>query len=64
MNIAIMNMRTYSLKSLLEKYGAEEVLSDEVRANKILVFLLRKGFINENYADYINYFHPNSITKC
>jgi hypothetical protein len=25
--------------------------------------MLRNGFIDENYADYINYFHPNSISK-
>lgn len=61
--LSIMNLRALSLKLLLEKYGAEEVLSNEVRENKILVFLLKKGFINENYADYINYFHPNSITN-
>lgn len=28
-----------------------------------MVFMLRHGYINENYADYINYFHPGSITK-
>lgn len=60
---SIMNLQTFSLRALLEKYGAEEVLSEEVKKNKILVFLLKKGFINENYADYINYFHPNSITS-
>ncbi len=59
----IMNLHTFSLKSLLEKYGVEEIFSDEVRENKTLVFLLKKGFINESYADYINYFHPNSITS-
>lgn len=61
--LLIMNLQAFSLKLLLEKYGAEEVLSDKVKDNKVLVFLLRKGFINENYADYINYFHPNSITS-
>ena len=61
--ISILNLRAFSLKSLLEQYGTEEVLSDEVKMNKVLVFLLKKGFINENYADYINYFHPNSITS-
>ncbi len=61
--ISILNLRALSLKSLLEHYRTEEVLSDEVKKNKVLVFLLNKGFINENYADYINYFHPNSITS-
>ncbi|MCI9429042.1 MAG: hypothetical protein HFI94_02740 [Lachnospiraceae bacterium] len=60
---SIMDLYTFSLKMLLEKYGTEEVLSDEVRKNKVLVFFLKKGFINENYADYINYFYPNSITS-
>ena len=61
--ISTINLRVLSLKSVLEKYGTEEVFSDEVKKNKVLVFLLKKGFINENYADYINYFHPKSITS-
>lgn len=56
-------IKTYSLQKLIEKYGNDNIFSDEVKDNKILVFLLSKGYINENYADYINYFHPNSITK-
>ncbi len=59
----ISELYTYSLKVLIEKFGSENIFSDDVKQNKFLVFLLRKGFINENYADYINYFHPNSITK-
>lgn len=59
----IMNLRSYSIMTLLDKYGTENILSENVRANKILVFMLKRGFINENYADYINYFHPNSITE-
>lgn len=55
-------LSTYSLKKIMEMYG-NNVLSEEVQKNKLLVFFLRKGFINENYADYINYFYPNSITK-
>lgn len=56
-------IQSYSLKKLIEKYGSDEIFRVLVKENKVLVFLLRKGFINENYADYINYFHPNSITK-
>ena len=36
--------------------------SGDVKKNKFLVFLLRRGYINENYANYINYFKGNSIT--
>lgn len=56
-------LHTYTLKNLVEKFGSEEIFSEDVKENKLLIFLIRKGFINENYADYINYFHPNSITK-
>lgn len=59
----IYEIHSYSMARLMELYDSSEILSEEVRENKFLVFLLRKGFINENYADYINYFHPNSITK-
>lgn len=59
----ISGLYTHSLMNLMELYGSDAILSENVRNNKFLVFLLRKGFINENYADYINYFHPNSITK-
>lgn len=61
-NKNINELNTFSLKKLIELYGSKEVLSENVKENKLLVFLLRKGYINENYADYINYFYPNSIT--
>ena len=48
---------------LFESYSTEEVLSDEVRSNKLLTFLLRRGYIDEKYANYINYFKGTSITK-
>ena len=55
-------LRTYSIQQMIAEFGTE-FLSEEVRKNDLLVFLLRNGFIDENYANYINYFHPNSISK-
>lgn len=55
-------LRTYSISQMINEFGTE-FLSEKVRENDLLVFLLRNGFIDDNYADYINYFHPNSITK-
>lgn len=52
-----------SIKELLKVYPANEVLSENVKANKLLVFLLRRGYIDEKYASYINYFKGTSITK-
>lgn len=59
----ISNLRSYSLSTLINKFSSEEILPSEIRENKLLVFLLRHGYIDENYTDYINYFHPNSITQ-
>ena len=53
----------WTLKKLLERFGVDEVLSEEVRQNSLLVFLLRRGYIDETYTSYINYFKGTSITK-
>ena len=52
-----------SIVELLKVYPANEVFSENVKANKLLVFLLRRGYIDEKYASYINYFKGTSITK-
>lgn len=52
-----------SIVELLKVYPANEVFSENVKANKMLVFLLRRGYIDEKYASYINYFKGTSITK-
>lgn len=62
-NKVVEEIHSFSLRELIDKYGSDIIFSDEVQNNKFLIFLLSKGFINEDYADYINYFHPNSITK-
>ena len=36
---------------MIEEFGIEEVLPEEVKKNKLLVFLLRRGYIDEDY-DY------------
>ena len=52
----------YSLKELIDEFG-EDFLPEGISKYGILKFLLINGYINEGYVDYINYFHPNSITK-
>ena len=59
----IKNISGWSLKKLLETYGPAAIFSDNIMANKLLVFLLRKGYINEQYPNYINYFKGNTVTK-
>lgn len=59
--IELRNIAEESIRNLIGDYSAEEVLSEQVRKNDLLVFLLRHGYIDENYRNYINYFHPSSI---
>lgn len=59
----ITRLRASTLQQLIQENSVEEVLPEEVRKNDLLVFLLRHGYINESYSDYINYFHPGSISK-
>ncbi len=59
----IRTLSACTLKKLCADYGVDEVISSEkVKANRFLVFMLRKGYIHEGYADYMNFFKGNSIS--
>lgn len=51
----------YSLRDIIDELGVD-MMEKEVKDNKVLIFLLRRGYIDEKYANYINYFKGNSIT--
>lgn len=54
-----------SISEVLNDYSAAflETLDDDIKSNKLLLFLLRKKYLDENYYLYINYFIEESITK-
>ena len=58
----INELRTWSIRRFIERFGTD-FLEECVKENDLLVFFLRHGYIDEQYESYINYFHPNSITK-
>ena len=55
-------LRACSISQIIERFGTD-FFDETVRKNDLLVFLLRNGFLREDYEDYINYFHPSSISK-
>lgn len=59
----LLKLDLMTLAELIENYQLDDYLSDEVKENDLLVFLLRRGYIDEQYASYINYFKGNSISK-
>lgn len=53
------DIRSWNLQSVLE---LENVLPDNLN-DELTIFLLRNGYINENYYDYISIFYEESITR-
>lgn len=59
----IRRLGSLTLKEILCTYQTEKILPEDVEENKLLVFMLRNGFIDEKYPNYINYFYENSLTR-
>lgn len=59
----IRRLGSLPLKEILCTYQTEEILPEDVKENKLLVFMLRNGFIDEKYPNYVNYFYENSLTR-
>ena len=57
-------LSSWSLKKLIDVEGDEAVFSVNVQANKLLVFMLRKGYIDEKYVSYVNYFNHYCFGIC
>lgn len=57
----ILDLRTLPLHSILTRYSAEDFYKD-VEENRIIAYLLIKGYIDEYYVDYISYFYPGVMT--
>lgn len=51
-----------SLKELILKHGTEKFLKDEIQKEKLLVYLIRNGSIDENYKTYLSYFYSGTLT--
>lgn len=59
----IQNLHAATLSRFMSDKAMIEQMPEAVQENELLVFLLRKGYIDENYADYINYFREGTISK-
>jgi hypothetical protein len=52
-----------SLKELIEESEPQDVFSDLIFDKKLLIYLLRHGYIDEMYNHYLTYFHSGSLTE-
>ena len=60
----VYGLKATRIQKLIEDYGAETVFAvqRDILDNQLLIFMLRNGYIDETYVNYINYYHPDSIT--
>lgn len=60
----IYELKALKIKEMISEYGIDFLSDDDDFAdnNRLLIFFLRNGYIDETYVNYINYFHPDSIT--
>ncbi len=57
----IFELRSQPLHQILKDYSANDFYKD-TNENKIIAFLIREGYIDECYYDYISYFYPGIMT--
>lgn len=57
----ILEYQALPLQGILTKYPATDFLKD-VKEIRLIAFLLKRGYIDENYYDYISYFYPETMT--
>jgi len=55
-------IKSWTLQQIAEKIGLGSSF-DEIKSEKLIIYLIRNGYINENYHDYISYFYEELITK-
>jgi len=55
--------KNWGLETLFKKFKLMDFLEKEEQEDRLMLFLLRNGFIDENYQDYISYFHGVSLSK-
>lgn len=59
----IINMSQMTMEELLKEIPAAEFTDDVKGINTdFIMFLLRNGYIDENYFDYMSYFYPGAIS--
>lgn len=51
------------IKELIKYKAVSAQIYEDIERNQELFFLLKRGYINENYVNYINRFHEVSLTR-
>lgn len=58
------NIQQMSIEEMLDEFPSEQFVTDVKLINKdFIIYLLRYGYIDENYFEYISYFYANSLSE-
>ncbi|MCI8362180.1 MAG: hypothetical protein HFJ41_03465 [Clostridia bacterium] len=60
-NAKIRNINKIKIKQLINEYGEENIFEKDIKS--IERFLISKGYITEEYKDYITLFIPGNLTR-
>ena len=55
-------IKLLSLKDIIRKYNSNSVFNEEAKKEKLIVFLISNGYIDELYEFYTTYFYPGSLS--
>lgn len=61
LNEDIIRIKSQKISDIIKKYGIKKYY-DLPEDMGILAYLLKNGFIDESYRDYINYFYPTTLS--
>ncbi|MDG5853124.1 hypothetical protein [Clostridium beijerinckii] len=56
-------INSLSVKELINKEKFDNIFNEEIKNEKLLRFLIKNGYIDEEYSLYTTYFHEGSLTK-
>ncbi|MDO8452990.1 MAG: hypothetical protein Q7S59_00295 [Sulfurimonas sp.] len=56
-------IKSYSIREIVHSTAHNSVFSGDIGNQHLLKYLIKEGYINEDYYIYISYFHENSITE-
>jgi hypothetical protein len=56
-------IKSYLIKEIIDTDNEKAILSGNIKNKYLLKYLIKKGYIDEDYYIYISYFHKNSITE-
>lgn len=63
LNKKIESIKSLKVKDIIELNGIESIIDEKVRKEKLIIYLIRNGYIDEMYNSYVTYFYPGSLTK-